>query len=117
VPVRCPPRRGRAANTALAVIALRTGRYAQSAKAPLFELAEAVIDGASGVVQPGERSRRTCADRLVLVTGDAAAIADAPRNLIENALVYTASATEVVVEVDREGAISVPASAQQARPS
>src|SRR5262249_34075688 len=41
------------------------------------------------------------------VIGNAAAIADAVRNLIENALVHTAPGTEVIVEVDPEGAISV----------
>jgi signal transduction histidine kinase len=35
------------------------------------------------------------------------AIEDALRNLVENALVHTAPGTEVVVEVDQGGAISV----------
>jgi len=56
-------------------------------------------------------ARRTIAltgtDHPVLVIGNAAAIADALRNLIENAFVHTAQGTEVVVEVDPEGAISV----------
>ena len=39
--------------------------------------------------------------------GNAAAITDALRNLIENALVHTPPGTEVVVEVDPKGAISV----------
>jgi signal transduction histidine kinase len=41
------------------------------------------------------------------VIGNAAAITDALRNLIENALVHTPPGTEVVVEVDPKGAISV----------
>ena len=49
----------------------------------------------------------TGADHPVLVTGNAAAIADALRNLIENSLVHTAPGTEVIVEVDREGMLSV----------
>jgi signal transduction histidine kinase len=49
----------------------------------------------------------TGADHPVVVIGNAAAIADALRNLIENALVHTAPRTEVVVEVDPESAISV----------
>ena len=47
------------------------------------------------------------ADHPVLVTGNAAAIADALRNLIENALVHTPAQTEVVVELDPSGTISV----------
>ena len=39
--------------------------------------------------------------------GNAAAITDALRNLIENALVHTPPGPEVVVEVDPKGAISV----------
>ena len=49
----------------------------------------------------------TGADHPVLVTGNAAAIADALRNLIENALAHTAPGTEVVVEVGPAGTISV----------
>ena len=47
------------------------------------------------------------ADHPVVVTGNAAAIADALRNLIENALVHTAPGSEVIVEVDPDGAISI----------
>jgi two-component system, OmpR family, sensor histidine kinase TctE len=46
-------------------------------------------------------------DHPVVVIGNAAAITDALRNLIENALLYTPPGTEVVVEVDPIGAISV----------
>jgi two-component system, OmpR family, sensor histidine kinase TctE len=49
----------------------------------------------------------TGADDPVIVTGNAAAIADALRNLIENALVHTAPGTEVIVELAREGTLSV----------
>ena len=49
----------------------------------------------------------TGADHLVLVTGNAAAIADALRNLIENVLAHTAPGTEVTVDVGLEGGISV----------
>jgi signal transduction histidine kinase len=56
-------------------------------------------------------TRRTIAltgvDHPVVVIGNAAAITDALRNLIENALVHTAPGTEVVVEIDPNGAISV----------
>jgi two-component system sensor histidine kinase TctE len=47
------------------------------------------------------------ADQPVNVIGNPAAITDALRNLIENALVHTGQGTEVVVEVDPAGAISV----------
>jgi two-component system sensor histidine kinase TctE len=49
----------------------------------------------------------TAADFPVLVTGNAAAIADALRNLVDDALAQTALRTEVVVEVGAEGTISV----------
>jgi signal transduction histidine kinase len=49
----------------------------------------------------------TGADYPVAVTGNAAAIADALRNLIENALVHTAPGTEVIVELDQEVTLSV----------
>jgi signal transduction histidine kinase len=47
------------------------------------------------------------ADRPVVILGNAAAIEDALRNLIENALTHTAPETEVIVEVGRDGALSV----------
>jgi signal transduction histidine kinase len=49
----------------------------------------------------------TGADHPVIVIGNALAITDALRNLIENALVHTPPGTEAVVEVDPTGAISV----------
>ena len=54
---------------------------------------------------PDDRADRR--DHPVNVIGNAAAITDALRNLIENALVHTPQGTEVVVEVDPKGAISV----------
>jgi len=47
------------------------------------------------------------ADHPVVITGNAAAIGDALRNLVENALAHTAPGSEVIVEVGRDGAISV----------
>jgi two-component system, OmpR family, sensor histidine kinase TctE len=47
------------------------------------------------------------ADRPVVILGNAAAIEDALRNLIENALTHTAPETEVIVKVGRDGALSV----------
>ena len=49
----------------------------------------------------------TGADGPIIITGDPAAIADALRNLVENALAHTALGSEVIVEVGRDGAFSV----------
>jgi len=49
----------------------------------------------------------TGSERPVLITGNAEAISDALRNLVENALAHTRPETEVIVEVDSEGALSV----------
>jgi signal transduction histidine kinase len=43
----------------------------------------------------------------IVISGNAPAIADALRNLIENALAHTAPRTEVIVEVSPEGVLSV----------
>jgi signal transduction histidine kinase len=45
--------------------------------------------------------------RPVVIAGNAPAIADALRNLIENALAHAPCATEVIVEVAGDGAVSV----------
>ena len=47
------------------------------------------------------------ADRPVVITGNAVAIGDALRNLVENALAHTAPGSEVIVEVGRDGGLSV----------
>ncbi len=47
------------------------------------------------------------ADESVPVRGNRYAIEDALRNLVENALTYTAPATEVTVQISNEGTISV----------
>jgi signal transduction histidine kinase len=49
----------------------------------------------------------TGAERPVMITGNAAAIVDALRNLVENALAHTAPGMEVIVDVCQEGALSV----------
>ena len=49
----------------------------------------------------------TGAEHEVLITGNAAAIGDALRNLVENALAHTPPGTEVIVEVGADGALSV----------
>jgi signal transduction histidine kinase len=49
----------------------------------------------------------TGAEHPVSITGNAEAIADALRNLVENAIAHTAPGTEVIVEVGRERTLSV----------
>jgi signal transduction histidine kinase len=74
----------------------------------LRQLAEEVVGSMAHLALAARRTiALTGAEHPVLITGNAAAIADALRNLIENALVHTAPGTEVVVEVDPTGAISV----------
>ena len=79
-----------------------------SSPVDLHQLAEEVVGSMAHLALSACRTiALTGADHPVLVTGNAAAIADALRNLIENALAHTAPGTEVVVEVGPEGAISV----------
>jgi signal transduction histidine kinase len=79
-----------------------------SSPVDLHELAEEVVGSMAHLALSACRTiALTGSDHPVLVTGNAAAIADALRNLIENALAHTAAGTEVIVEVGAEGAISV----------
>jgi signal transduction histidine kinase len=79
-----------------------------SSPVDLRQLAEEVVGSMAHLaLSAGRTIALTGADHPVLVTGNAAAIADALRNLIENALAHTAPETEVVVEVGPEGTISV----------
>ena len=79
-----------------------------SSPVDLRQLAEEVVGSMAHLALAVGRSIAVIgADRPVVVVGDAAAITDALRNLIENALVHTPPGTEVVVEVDPIGAISV----------
>jgi signal transduction histidine kinase len=79
-----------------------------SSPVDLHELAEEVVGSMAHLaLSAGRTIALTGAEYSVVVTGNAAAITDALRNLIENALVHTPPGTEVVVEVDPKGAISV----------
>jgi signal transduction histidine kinase len=79
-----------------------------SSPVDLRRLAEEVVGAMAHLALSACRTiALTGADHPVLVTGNAEAIADALRNLIENALVHGPLGTEVVVEVDRDGRISV----------
>ena len=79
-----------------------------SSPVDLHQIAEEVVGSMAHLaLAAGRAIALTGADHPVTVIGNAAAITDALRNLIENALVHTPPATEVVVEVDPTGAISV----------
>ena len=79
-----------------------------SSPVDLRQLAEEVVGALAHVALSASRTIALIgADHPVLVKGNAAAIADALRNLIENALVHTPPETEVVVELDPSGTISI----------
>jgi two-component system, OmpR family, sensor histidine kinase TctE len=79
-----------------------------SSSVDLHQLAKEVVGSMARLALSARRTiALTGADHPVVVTGNAAAIADALRNLIENALAHTAPGTEVVVEVGPAGTISV----------
>jgi signal transduction histidine kinase len=79
-----------------------------SSPVDLRQLAEEVVGSMAHLALAAGRTIALIgADHPVTVIGNAAAITDALRNLIENALVHTTPGTEVVVEVDPKGAISV----------
>ena len=74
----------------------------------LRQLAEEVVGSMAHLALAAGRTIALIgADHPVTVIGNAAAITDALRNLIENALVHTPQGTEVLVELDPKGAISV----------
>jgi len=79
-----------------------------SSPVDLHQLAEEVVGSIAHLALSACRTiALTGADYPVLVIGNPGAIADALRNLIENALVHTPPESEVVVEVGPEGTISV----------
>ena len=79
-----------------------------SSPVDLRQLGEEVVGSMAHLaLAAGRAIALTGADQPVVVIGNAAAITDALRNLIENALVHTPPGTEVVIEVDPQGAISV----------
>ncbi len=79
-----------------------------SSRVDLRQIAEEVVGSMAHLALASGRSiALTGAERPVLITGNAEAISDALRNLVENALVHTRPETEVIVEVDSEGALSI----------
>jgi len=74
----------------------------------LRQLAEEVVGAMAHLALAAGRTIALIGvDHPVIVIGNAAAITDALRNLIENALVHTPAGTEVIVELDPKGVISV----------
>jgi signal transduction histidine kinase len=79
-----------------------------SSRVDLREVAEEVVGSMAHLaLATGRTIGLTGADSPVIITGDPTAIADALRNLVENALAHTAPGSEVIVEVGREGALTV----------
>jgi signal transduction histidine kinase len=79
-----------------------------SAPIDLRRLAEEVVGSMAHLaLATGRRIALTGAEQAVVVAGNAPAIGDALRNLIENALAHTPPATEVIVEVGAGGTLSV----------
>jgi two-component system, OmpR family, sensor histidine kinase TctE len=79
-----------------------------SSPVDLLQLAGEVVGSMAHLaLAAGRTIALTGADHPVIVIGNAAAITDALRNLIENVFAHTPPGTEVVVEVDPTGAISV----------
>jgi len=79
-----------------------------STSVDLRQIAEEVVGSMAHLALASGRSiALTGAERPVRVTGNAEAIADALRNLVENALAHTRPETEVIVEVSSGGALSV----------
>ena len=79
-----------------------------SSPVDLRQVAEEVVGSMAHLALAGGRSiALTGAERPVRITGNADAIADALRNLIENALAHTRPGTEVIVQVGSEGVLSV----------
>jgi signal transduction histidine kinase len=79
-----------------------------SSRVDLREIAEEVIGSMAHLALAAGRTIALIgAEHPVPITGNAAAIGDALRNLVENALAHTVPGSEVIVEVCRDGALSV----------
>jgi two-component system, OmpR family, sensor histidine kinase TctE len=79
-----------------------------SSRVDLREVAEEVVGSMAHLaLATGRTIALTGAEHPVVIMGNSAAIADALRNLVENALAHTAPSTEVIVEVGEEAVLSV----------
>ena len=75
-----------------------------SSKVDLHRVAEEVVGSMAHLaLATGRTIALTGVEHEVAITGNAGAIGDALRNLIENALVHTPPGTEVIVEVGNDG--------------
>jgi two-component system, OmpR family, sensor histidine kinase TctE len=79
-----------------------------SSRVDLRQVAEEVVGSMAHLALGTGRSiALTGAEHEVVILGNAAAIGDALRNLIENALAHTPQGTEVIVQVDDDETLSV----------
>ena len=79
-----------------------------ASRVDLHEVAEEVVGSMAHLaVAAGRSIALTGADHPVVITGNAAAIGDALRNLVENALAHTPAGTEVIVDVGPGGTLTV----------
>jgi signal transduction histidine kinase len=79
-----------------------------SSRVDLREVAEEVVGSMAHLALAAGRSIALIgADHPVVITGNAAAIGDALRNLVENALAHTPAGTEVIVDVGPRGTLTV----------
>jgi signal transduction histidine kinase len=79
-----------------------------SSRVDLRQIAEEVVGSMAHLaLGTGRTIALTGAEHEVVILGNAAAIGDALRNLIENALAHTPQGTEVIVQVDDDETLSV----------
>jgi signal transduction histidine kinase len=79
-----------------------------SSRVDLREIAEEVIGSMAHLaLAAGRTIALVGVDKPVVIAGNAAAIGDALRNLVENALMHTAPGSEVIVEVGPDGTLGV----------
>jgi signal transduction histidine kinase len=79
-----------------------------SSKVDLHRVAEEVVGSMAHLaLASGRTIALTGVEHEVAITGNADAIGDAMRNLIENAFIHTPPGTEVIVEVSEGGVVSV----------
>ena len=79
-----------------------------SSRVDLRQVAEEVVGSMAHLALAAGRTIALIGgDHPVVITGNAVAIGDALRNLVENALAHTAPGSEVIVDVGRDGGLSV----------
>jgi signal transduction histidine kinase len=92
----------------LCVARLDSVAFDVSSQVDLWKVAEEVVGSMAHLALAlGRAIGLAGAERPVIILGNAAAIEDALRNLVENALAHTPPETEVIVEVGSDGTLSV----------